>query len=102
LRTAVYGVTVELATGRSIEYSWATHVKVNKQWELHIYHGRRKRVYLTPDEWLSHRGFNGHQVTQPESVPQVHLRPVPAGEQTILMPHLNLDRGWEPVPRPGS
>lgn len=101
MRTHVYGVTVELSTGRSVEYAWATHVKVDRRWEMHIYHGRRQRVYLLAGEWLSWRSFNGHQLAQPEAIPQVHLRPVPVEEQTMLIPRLNLDRGWDPVPRAG-
>lgn len=99
MRSRVYGVTVEMSTGRSVEYAWATHIKVDKRWELHIYHGRRQRVYLLAGEWLSHRSFNGQQLAEPGARPQVHLRPVPVEDLTTLMPRLDLDRGWAPVPR---
>lgn len=99
MRSQVYGVTVELSTGRWVEYAWASHIRVAR-WELHIYQGRRQRVYLEAGEWLSYRSFNGH-VTTPDARPQVHLRPVapPAEDQTQLIPQLSLDRGWPAVPR---
>ena len=82
-----------------MEYAWATHIRVAR-WELHIYQGRRQRVYLEAGEWLSYRSFNGY-VAEPAARPQVHLRPVapPIEEPTQLIPRLALAREWDPVPR---
>ena len=99
MRSYVHGVTVTLATGRALEYSWASALKVTRRKELFIYHRRRARVRLHADEWLAFRAVNTPAVLDS---PATHLRVVEDPADTITnMPRLSLDRGFEPVPRRG-
>lgn len=90
MRTRVHGAEVRLAGGRTVQYGWATHIRVDHYWDLHVYLGRRQRVYHEAGEWLSYRAWSGHQPA---------VQPV---TMAIHVPELELARDWAPLPRPGA
>lgn len=106
MRTRVHGVIVWLASGRTVEYGWATAVGVGRYWDLLIYQGRRQRVFHPAEEWLSYRALNGRRPAGDQFPPLGWLReplalpPPPVHhDQTAEYPALGLERDWAPVPR---
>lgn len=92
MRARAHGVTVTVASGRSIEYPWATGLKIDKYWDLHIFHGRRQRVYHPAGEWVNVRCTSAVLPDPPAMgfMPAINVQDAPT--ETWVRPSLQLDR----------
>lgn len=78
MKARAHGLTVTVASGRSIEYPWATGLRVDKFWDLHVYHGRRQRVYHPAGEWISFRCTSAVPPERPQPHPPAAMGSLPA------------------------